>query len=251
MSHRCDPACLFCGHTIDKVPATSLFTDHASTYAAWSVKNPVNNTYDRPTILGLAGDLTGKRVLELGCAAGGLTAHLVETAAEVIAVDAEPQMIELARQKLGTRARFEVVDLEQPPHIVPSGSVDVVVASLVLHYIKDWAPLMRELHRCLVPGGALVFSLHHPINGWLLSDRSDYHRTELVSEDWDWGGVSVTARSYRRPLSSIFGQLRRAGFAIDTVDEPQIPPSPDIDPDLLHALTTQPFFLYIRAQREP
>ncbi len=233
-----------------QMPATPLFKDHASTYAAWSVKNPVNNKYDRPTILRLAGDLSGKRVLELGCAAGGLTAYLVERAADVLAVDAEPQMIDFARQRLGSRAHFKVVDLDQPSEIAPSNSVDVVVASLVLHYIKDWRPLMWELHRCLVPGGTLVFSLHHPITGWLLSDRADYHRTELVSEVWDWGGVAVTAQSYRRPLSSIFGELRRAGFAIDAIEEPRIEPSPDIDAELLHALNTQPFFLYIRAQRD-
>ena len=238
------------GHTMKQMPATSLFKDHANTYAAWSVKNPVNNHYDRPTILRLAGNLSGKRVLELGCAAGGLTAHLVEQAAEVLAVDAEPQMIEFARQRLDNKALFKVVDLDQPPDIAPSGSVDVVVASLVLHYIKDWSPLMRKLHRALAPGGTLVFSLHHPITGWLLSDQADYHRTELVSEVWDWGGVAVTAQSYRRPLSSIFGELRRAGFAIDTVEEPRIEPSPDIDAELLHALNTQPFFLYIRAQRD-
>ena len=166
----------------EKMPATSLFKDHANTYAAWSVKNPVNNNYDRPTILRLAGNLSGKRVLELGCAAGGLTAHLVEQAADVLAVDAEPQMIEFARQRLGNKAHFKVVDLDQPGDIAPPGSVDIVVASLVLHYIKDWSPLLRQLHRALAPGGTLVFSLHHPITGWLLSDRTDYHRTELVSE---------------------------------------------------------------------
>jgi len=189
-------------------------------------------------------------VLELGCAAGGLTAHLVERGANVLSVDVEPQMIQFARQRLGNKARFEVVDLDQPPEIAPKSSVDVVVASLVLHYIKDWRPLMRELHRCLVPDGALVFSLHHPITGWLLSDRVDYHRTELVSEDWDWGGVPVTAQSYRRPLSSIFGELRRAGFAIDTVEEPRIQPSPDIDAELFNTLNTQPFFLFVRARPE-
>lgn len=231
--------------------ATPLFKDHASAYAAWSVKNPVNNKYDRPTILDLAGDLNGRHVLELGCAAGGLTAHLVARAATVLAVDAEPRMIELARQRVGAEAQFKLVDLDQPDGIAPSASVDVVVASLVLHYIEDWTPLLRELHRCLKPHGTFIFSLHHPITGWLLSDRTDYHRTELVSEVWDWDGLEVTAQSYRRPLSSIFGELRRACFSIDTVEEPQIQPDSGIDADLLRTLNTQPFFLYIRAQREP
>jgi ubiquinone/menaquinone biosynthesis C-methylase UbiE len=226
---------------------TSIFKDHASTYAAWSVKNPVNCDYDRPAILRLAGDISGKRVLEAGCAAGVLTAHLVEQGADVVAVDGEPQMIELARQRLGDSARLEVADLEKPLNVVPDGSIDVVVASLVLHYIKDWAPLLADLYRCLVPEGVLVASMHHPINGWLLSDRTDYHRIELVSEAWDWDGVAVTARAYRRSLSSIFGELRQAGFAVDVVDEPRVQVHPGGDSDLLHALNTQPFFLFVRA----
>jgi len=144
---------------------TTTFKDHANTYADWSVINPVNRDYDRPTILRLAGDLNGKRVLELGCASGVLTTHLVERGADVLSVDVEPQMIELARQRLGNEARFEIVDLDQPPSLGPAGSIDVVVASLVLHYVADWQPLLQELHRLLKRGGALVFSLHHPITG--------------------------------------------------------------------------------------
>ena len=106
----------------NKVPATSLFTDHANTYAAWSIKNPVNNKYDRPTILRLAGDLTGKHVLELGCAAGGLTAHLVEQATDVLSVDAEPQMIELARQKLGKRPASKSSTLNNPHTSPPAAA---------------------------------------------------------------------------------------------------------------------------------
>lgn len=226
---------------------TSIFTDHASTYAAMSEQNPVNRAYDRPTILRLLGDIEGRRVLELGCAAGGLTAHLVQRGADVISVDAEPRMIDIARRKLGTSARFELVDLEQPLTIVEPGSVDVVAASLVLHYVKDWAPLLRDIHRCLVPGGALVFSMHHPVTAWVLSDQTDYHRVELVSEDWDWGGLAVTARSYRRPLSAVFGGLREAGFAIDAVEEPRIAADAGIDPELLHVINTQPLFLFVRA----
>jgi SAM-dependent methyltransferase len=227
-----------------------MFRDYASTYAEWSAINPFNRDYDRPTILRLAGDINGKRVLELGCASGILTTHLVERGADVLAVDVEPQMIELARQRLGSKARFEIVDLDQPPSFGPACSIDVVVASLVLHYIADWGTLLQELHRCLKRGGALVFSLHHPIKDWSLSEHADYHRVELVSEVWDWGGVAVTANFYRRPLSSIFGELRQAGFSIDVVEEPRIPSNPNIDPELLDTLNTQPIFLFVRAMRE-
>jgi len=130
-------------------------------------------------------------------------------------------MAALAGQRLGQHARVEVADLEQPLHMVSDTSIDLVIASLVLHYIEDWRPLLGELHRCLVPRGALVFSIHHPISGWLLSDEADYHRTELISEQWDLDGHVVAVQMYRRPFSAIFSQLRDSGFTVDVVDEPQ------------------------------
>jgi SAM-dependent methyltransferase len=226
-----------------------IYRDHAETYATFSERSAPNAVYERPAILRLAGDVMGKRVLELGCAGGVLTAHLVERGAEVLAVDREPRMVALARQRVGERARVEVADAEQPLTLVPTGAVDVVVASLVLHYIKDWAPLLAELHRCLVSGGALVFSIHHPITGWWLSDRSDYHRTELVRETWDWDGLPVTGTMYRRPFSAIFHQLRDAGFAVDVVDEPTPQAAPDVDPQMFTILNTKPVFLFVRALR--
>jgi SAM-dependent methyltransferase len=35
-----------------------------------------------------------------------------------------------------------------------------VVASLVLHYLEDWAPALAGFRRVLVPGGFLFFVLH-------------------------------------------------------------------------------------------
>lgn len=230
-------------------PGDGIFAEHAETYARVSEHSAPNTHYDRPAILRLAGDLAGRRVLELGCAAGVLTAQLVERGAEVLALDREPRLVAFARERVGARARFEVADLSRPLDVVPAGWADVVVASLVLHYLEDWAPLLDELRRCLAPGGALVFSVHHPITGWLLSDRADYHRTELVSEDWDWSGHRVTARMYRRPLSAIFGQLRDAGFTVDVVDEPRPRADADIDPELFEILDTKPVFLFVRALR--
>jgi len=159
-------------------------------------------------------------------------------------------MVALARRRLQGRARVYAADLQRPLDMVADASIDLVVASLVLPYLRDWRPLLAELHRCLAPRGALVFSVHHPITGWQLSDRTDYHRTELVSEQWNWDGLKVTGRLYRRPLSAIFGPLRASGLLIDIVDELQPErTSRTSDPQVMHILQTMPVFLYIRTLR--
>ncbi|MCP3804792.1 class I SAM-dependent methyltransferase [Allokutzneria sp. A3M-2-11 16] len=86
-------------------------------------------------------------MLELGCAGGVLTGQLLARGADVLAVDREPRLVAIARERLGERARVEVADLERPLDLVPTGSVDLVVASLILHYIEDWTPLFAELRR--------------------------------------------------------------------------------------------------------
>lgn len=232
------------------VVMNDVYREHADTYADFSADNPVNARYDRPAILSLTTSLQGKAVLELGCAAGLLTEQLVGRGADVLALDREPRLLSHARQRLGDRARFATADLERPLDMVPSGSADVVVASLVLHYVEHWDPLLAELHRCLRPGGSLVFSVHHPITGWNRSDKTDYHRVETITEAWHWAGHAVTATMYRRPLADIFGSLTRAGFRADAVDEPLPESLPDdMDETMRVALTTAPVFLFVRAIR--
>lgn len=227
----------------------AIYRDHADVYATFSEKSAPNAVYDRPTMMRLAGDLGGQHVLELGCAAGGLTEQLVAAGAEVVGLDREPRLIDLARRRLGSAADFRVADLDEPLSMLETASMDCVVASLVLHYLEDWAPLLGELHRLLRPGGALVFSIHHPITGWALSDQADYHCVELIQETWDWDGVPVTAQMYRRPLSAIFGSLRDAGFAVETVDEPLPDSRATGDERVLEILATKPVFLFVRAVR--
>jgi len=90
----------------------------------------VNAHYDRLAILRLAGDISGKRVLELGCAAGLLTEQLVVRGADVVDIDREPRLVAHATQRVGDRARIMVADLEQPLEAISAGRIDVVVASL-------------------------------------------------------------------------------------------------------------------------
>lgn len=223
-----------------------LYKEHAELYASFSTRSVVNVGYDRPAIMRLVGDVEGKRVVELGCAGGSLTELLVDRGASVVGLDRESRMVELAGQRLGDRARFEVADAAEPLPVA-TGSADLVVASLVLHYLADWTALLAELRRCLVPSGAVVFSIHHPITGWLRSDGEDYHRVEPIDEAWDWDGLPVTGTMYRRPVSAVFQPLLRAGFALDAIEEPLPETTEGADERTARVLRTMPVFLFVRA----
>lgn len=228
-----------------------IYDELADRYAASSATGAPNALYDRPTVLALLGPLAGRRVVELGCAAGHLTQQLVDAGADVVALDRSARMVEHARARVGHRARVERADLAEPLTMLDDASADLVVASLVLHYLPDWDGVIGEVRRVLAPGGALVLSVHHPITGWLRSDRSDYHRVELIEEQWTVDGVATTAQMWRRPVSAVFTPLLDHGLVIEAVHEPV----PDLDerqvPDarLRAALTTSPVFLYVRASR--
>ncbi len=221
-------------------------------YAEHATSNVYNTHYDRPALLSLAGEVAGKRVLDVGCAAGHLAELLLERGAHVTGIDRSPVMARLARERCGHSAdgpaRFHQADLADPLDFLPDGSFDLVTASLVLHYLEDWGPPLGELRRVLRPGGALVISVHHPGEDWHWFDRSDYFVTELLTDEWTIGDRAHRVRFYRRPLSWSFAALRESGFAVDQLVEPMpLAECEDVDPEAFKRLTTAPRFLYFRA----
>lgn len=228
-----------------------IYDQLADRYARSSAHGPPNALYDRPAVLRLLGPVEGRRVLELGCAAGHLTRELVRAGADVVALDKSERMVEHARNLVGDQARVEVADLAEPLAMIDTESMDLVSASLVLHYLPDWHGVTSEVRRVLRPGGAFVLSVHHPITGWARSQHEDYHRVELIEEEWDVDGVRTVASMWRRPVSAVFSPLLQRGLVIEAVHEPD----PRFDersvPDarVRKALNTSPVFLYVRASR--
>jgi SAM-dependent methyltransferase len=226
---------------------TAPYDEIGEAYARFGATNPWNAQYDRPAIHALTGEVAGFDVLDVGCAAGVLSEQLLARGARVVGVDGSPVMLEFARDRCGDRAVFHLADLTLPMDFLADGSFDLVTASLVLHYLEDWGPTLRELRRVLRPGGALVMSVHHP-EGWHWFDLPNYFATELVTDTWNIGGTPMEVRFYHRPLGAMFGALRGAGFRVDDIVEPM--PLPEVqaaDPRAWQTLTTAPRFLYFRA----
>ncbi|WP_285741785.1 class I SAM-dependent methyltransferase [Lentzea sp. NBRC 105346] len=222
-----------------------VYDEKGAAYAEHSARNPWNDLYDRPTILALAGDVAGKRVLDVGCAAGHLTGALTQRGASVVGVDSSSVLLSIARSKWP--AEFVWADLAEPLDF-PDGSFDVVTASLVLHYLPDWSTPLASLHRVLRPGGVLVMSVHHPCEDWRWFDLPNYFSTELVTDEWVVAGERMVVQYYHRPLSSVFASLREAGFVVHDMVEPMpLPECEQVDPRTYESLTTKPRFLYFKA----
>ncbi|HEY0637014.1 MAG TPA: methyltransferase domain-containing protein [Pseudonocardiaceae bacterium] len=226
------------------------YDEAGAAYARHTATNSCNAYYDRPAVLALAGDVAGLDVLDAGCAAGYLSGELADRGARVTGLDASAVMLDLARERLGPEVRLVLADLAEPLDL-PSSAFDLVTASLVLHYLEDWGPPLRELHRVLRPGGALVMSVHHPGEDWRWFDRPDYFVTERLTDSWPIdGGRRMTVRFWRRPLSACFDALRDAGFTVDRLVEPRpLPEGEALDPGFYPLLLTRPRFLYFRCLR--
>lgn len=224
---------------------TGVYDEKGAAYAEHAARNPWNDLYDRPAMLSLAGDVAGKRVLDVGCAAGHLSGQLAARGASVVGIDNSAVLVEIARSLWP--ASFVCADLAEPLEF-PDGSFDVVTASLVLHYLADWASPLAELRRVLVPGGVLVVSVHHPCEDWRWFDLPNYFTTSLVTDRWTVAGEEMEVQYYHRPLSSVFSSLREAGFRVDDVVEPMpLPECAEVNPQAYESLTTKPRFLYFRA----
>jgi SAM-dependent methyltransferase len=219
----------------------------ASKYAEKVDTNPWNAYYERPAVVSLLPALAGTRVLDAGCGSGWYAEYLLAHGAAVTAFDVNADFVALTRARVGDRAAVFQADLARPLDFAQGAWFDIAVCSLVMHYLKDWLPALREFYRVLKPGGVLVFSTHHPTMDWKVFNRDDYFAVELLDDEWDIGKVQF----YRRPLTTISRDLESAGFFIERLLEPQ--PTEDFrraNPTGYERLSKNPWFLAIRARKK-
>jgi ubiquinone/menaquinone biosynthesis C-methylase UbiE len=120
-------------------------------------------TFRPALIAAVLADLRPGVVLDVGCGTGTLAAQLAEAdpSVQILGIDGDEAVLALARQKaspFGERVRFSKGLAGSLP--VGDASVDVVIASLLLHHLAPVAKLkaLREARRVLSPGGRLVIA---------------------------------------------------------------------------------------------
>lgn len=100
--------------------------------------------------------LAGKSALDVGCGAGLLAEPLARLGAQVTAIDAAPELIDLARAHAEARALeidYQATTLEQV-----EGHFDLITAMEVIEHVADPRAFVRSLARRVAPGGLIILS---------------------------------------------------------------------------------------------
>jgi SAM-dependent methyltransferase len=158
----------------------------------------------------LLGEVSDRRVLEIGCGAAQCSRWLVRQGAVAIGID---------------------VSASQLAHAVSLDARTGVACSAygAVPFVSDSAAVMAEVARVLRPGGRWVFAVTHPIRwcfpddpgkGGLTARVPYFDRQPYVEQDDD--GVA-TYVEHHRTIGDRVREAVAAGLVIDDIVEPEWP----------------------------
>jgi len=162
-----------------------------------------------------------RTIVDLGIGTGALSARCLETAprAKAIGIDVDPEILALARRRLGDRATFITGSFLRAP--LPA--CDALVASFSLHHVRTRAAkasLYRRIHAALRPGGVFLIVDSQPatdasvrraqVDQWLAHLRRRYTAAQArgIFRSWSHEDVYV-------PLDAEIALLRESGFRVE------------------------------------
>lgn len=178
-------------------------------------------------------DFTGAEVLDLGCGYGW---HCIYAAAHgasaVLGIDGSRRMLAVAEEKTAyPQVTYRCADMEGLEF--PPARFDVVLSSLALHYVEDYAGLVSRIRSWLRPGGTFVFSVEHPVftaqgpQSWFCDETGKILHFPVDRYFFEGERTAVflgeRVKKYHRTLTTYLSALLENRFQIRAVVEPQPP----------------------------
>lgn len=214
-----------------------------------------------PALQKLLPDFTGLRTLDLGCGYGWHARYAAEHGAvEVTACDISRRMLETARTR-NPHPAIEYRQLAFEDAQFEPERFDVVLCSLMLHYLEDYGVFLDRIHDWLVPGGTLIYTVEHPVftaqgpQDWHYGPRGEklHFPVDRYYLEGRREAVFLGERviKYHRTLTTYVDGLAEHGFRLLRLCEPQ--PTPEMVrevPGMANELR-RPMMLIVKALRLP
>ncbi len=179
-------------------------------------------------MLDAVGDVSGRKVIDLGCGEGRFSRMLTGRGAVVTGVDLCRPFIEFARDHSVYEEVYLIGDMEDL-HEVPNDEFDLAVSYVTLVDVPDMGSAVGEAFRVLRRGGRFVVCNLHPMvsanPGWIRQGNRQIHYP--VDRYFDEGDRNISRReeqpwtNFHRTLSTQFQTFFGAGFTVEEVREPK------------------------------
>jgi len=210
----------------------------ADWYAAQSRTGSLRRFHDNLArrLLGMAGDVSGRRVLDAGCGEGHVARLFARNGARVVAVDISPRLLEHARD-LEARdphgIEFVQADLARglPSH---TGAFDLATANMMLDDCQDLAGVLCGIADALKPEGRLLLSMNNPYALVARGKVDDYFASGPLTQTFGTGRAEYQVPFYYRTFEEWVAAFKQAGFLLPSlVDVPPEPGDPHLPDDLV------------------
>jgi ubiquinone/menaquinone biosynthesis C-methylase UbiE len=185
-----------------------------------------NELIEQPVTFSLLEDIKGKRILDAGCGSGIYTKILAERGANVQGLEISGEMLRIAKEHCkGLGITFKQGSIDKLPY--PNNSFDIVVASLVIHYLKNPEKAFKEFNRVLKKNGTLIFSTHHPIMEAYKETQMEKRKKQIIIQDyfktgkfyWHIHQSKVNIPSYLIGFEKLFDMLYKNNFILEKFKE--------------------------------
>jgi len=190
-----------------------------------------NNLFEIPALFSMLPDLTGKKVLDLGCGFGEHCKRFVECGAEkVVGVDISEKMLKVAREE-NSDPKITYLNMPMEDISALQEIFDVVISSLAFHYVEDFDGVISNIYKLLNEGGMFVFSQENPLctchsggDRWTRDENGNKLHMNLSNYGVEGERESVwfvdNVKKYHRTFSSIVNSIIEAGFTVEKMIEP-------------------------------
>ena len=126
--------------------------------------NPARDEWQRPEVVLAALGITQTSVVcDIGAGTGYFALRLAKLAAQVYAVDVEPQLLSLLRDRVASAGLQNVTPVLGLPHdpLIPAAVCDLVLVVNVFHHVPEKTAYLRRLRAALRPGGRVAIIDFH------------------------------------------------------------------------------------------
>ncbi|MDR6552627.1 class I SAM-dependent methyltransferase [Paenibacillus qinlingensis] len=214
----------------------SLFWDTNGNDVLGATSLPLYGAFVSEEKCQLFGDVTGKKVLEIGCGSGQSLQFLGErNASELWGMDISENQLEKTKQHLtefGLSAKLICSPMEEECGL-PNDYFDFVYSVYAIGWTTDLEGTFRRIASYLKKDCVFIFSWSHPIQKCVAAeDQRLIFKKSYFDESWyklSLGGSMLTLSD--RKLSTYVNALAKAGFVIEQLIE-------ESDDDILQSRTS-------------